>query len=163
MNTSTNLISNNAHISYYMTTEPSNDSNIVFGNSENTTNYLPIIQMYPKNTNNLIVDMQDFNYRVTGPNLVSIGMYVLNRSSSNNFKVFKNSNIFGTNTGTQPQTRFPNSNLYLAAFNYAGTSVGNYSSSRCIFASIGNSLTDAEALTFYNAVQAFQTTLNRQV
>jgi hypothetical protein len=38
-----------------------------------------------------------------------------------------------------------------------------YSSKQCAFASIGDGLTDAEALAFYNAVNAFQVTLGRNV
>jgi len=39
----------------------------------------------------------------------------------------------------------------------------NYSNRQQSFASIGDGLTDAEALSFYNAVQTFNTTLGRQV
>ena len=38
-----------------------------------------------------------------------------------------------------------------------------YSPREQAFASIGDGLTDAEATAFYNAVQAFQTSLGRQV
>jgi len=162
MNTSVNLTSNNAHVSYYITTEPSSNAQVVIGNVDNTGSYLPIIQLYPKTSGNLLADMQDYNYRISGANTNSLGLYVLNRSASNNYKVFKNNSVFGTNTGTQPQSSFPNSNLYLGAFNNAGTP-GSYSTCTCVFSSSGNSLTDSEALSFYNAVQAYQTTLGRQV
>jgi hypothetical protein len=42
-------------------------------------------------------------------------------------------------------------------------STSSYSSRESAFASIGYGLTDAEALAFYNAIQAYQTTLGRQV
>ena len=38
-----------------------------------------------------------------------------------------------------------------------------FSSKECAFASIGDGLTDTQASNFYTAVQAFQTTLSRQV
>jgi hypothetical protein len=38
-----------------------------------------------------------------------------------------------------------------------------YTTKECAFASIGDGLTDTEASNFYTAVQAFQTTLSRQV
>ena len=40
---------------------------------------------------------------------------------------------------------------------------GNWSDRQCAFASIGDGLTDTDASTLYTAVQAFQTTLGRNV
>jgi hypothetical protein len=42
-------------------------------------------------------------------------------------------------------------------------SAGQYDNKQCGFASIGDGLTDTQASNFYTAVQAFQTTLSRQV
>jgi hypothetical protein len=42
-------------------------------------------------------------------------------------------------------------------------SAGQYDNKECAFTSIGDGLSDTEASNFYTAVQAFQTTLNRQV
>jgi hypothetical protein len=42
-------------------------------------------------------------------------------------------------------------------------SAGQYDNKQCAFASIGDGLTDTQASDFYTAVQAFQTTLSRQV
>jgi hypothetical protein len=53
----------------------------------------------------------------------------------------------------------PNGNLWLNARN---PSLGN-SNNECAFASIGDGLTNTEAGNFYTRVQAFQTTLSRQV
>ena len=47
-------------------------------------------------------------------------------------------------------------------FNSLGTPSG-YTTKQCAFASIGSGLTDTEAANFYTAVQAFQTTLGRNV
>jgi hypothetical protein len=52
-----------------------------------------------------------------------------------------------------------NSNLYLSS--RGGSSL--YSSKECAFASIGDGLDDTQASNFYTAVQAFQTTLSRQL
>ena len=56
---------------------------------------------------------------------------------------------------------FPNLTLFLGAINRGTPAL--YSAKQCAFASIGDGLTDAEALAFYNAVQTFQTTLGRNV
>jgi hypothetical protein len=44
-----------------------------------------------------------------------------------------------------------------------GVGVQYYTDRECAFASIGDGLTDTEAANFYTAVQAYQTTLSRQV
>jgi hypothetical protein len=49
--------------------------------------------------------------------------------------------------------------IYIGASNGAGL----YTRKECAFSSISNGLTDTEASNFYTAVQAFQTTLSRQV
>jgi hypothetical protein len=56
---------------------------------------------------------------------------------------------------------FPNLTLFLGAINRGTPAL--YSAKQCAFASIGDGLTDAEALAFRTAVQTFQTTLGRQV
>lgn len=53
-------------------------------------------------------------------------------------------------------------NFFLGGFNEANT-VTYYSNKECAFGTIGDGLTSAEAANFYTAVQAFQTTLGRQV
>jgi hypothetical protein len=55
----------------------------------------------------------------------------------------------------------PNGNLWLNA--RATSASGTASANECAFASIGDGLTDTEASNFYTAVQAFQTTLSRNV
>ena len=161
-NTKDNFQSNNAFISIYNRTNAVVSNQVLFGNSENITSYLPLTQLYPNLSGNLAADMQDFNYRITVANADIRGMYILNRVASNNFKVYKNNAIFGTNTGTQTQTNFPNSTLIFGAMNNAGA-ITNYSNCQIAFIAMGSGLTDAEALALYNAVQTFNTTLARQV
>jgi len=52
--------------------------------------------------------------------------------------------------------------MFLGAYSNANTASG-YSSKQTAFASIGDGLSDTEAANFYTAVQAFQTTLSRQI
>ena len=67
-----------------------------------------------------------------------------------------------TATGTSPQIGVANNNLYLGAFNNAGAA--NVSSSHeYAFSTISNGLSATQNTDFYTAVQAFQTTLSRQV
>ena len=94
-------------------------------------------------------------------NTNSTGFYQINRTSTTVFKVFRNSSTLATNTGTSTGT-MPNLNIYLSVYNNNGVLSG-YSSRQLAFSSIGEGLTDAEASNFYTAVQAFQTSLSRQV
>jgi len=67
------------------------------------------------------------------------------------------SNFSGAPTGLYP---YP---IVLSAININGGTPTDYTTKEIIFASIGDGLTDAEAVSFHNAVQAFNTTLGRQV
>jgi hypothetical protein len=85
-------------------------------------------------------------------------------TASNLRKFYKNSSIIVTNTINQSPIA-PNGPIAIGAFYDVNILSYEFSSmvQECAFASIGDGLTDDEADDFYNAVQAFQTTLSRQV
>jgi hypothetical protein len=90
------------------------------------------------------------------------GLFTMSRTATNAFKVFKNSSSVATNTNTI--SIIPVSlNFYIGARNDGAGVQSFYNSYQCAFASLGDGLTDTEAANFYTAVQAFQTTLGRQV
>jgi hypothetical protein len=92
-------------------------------------------------------------------NLISSqGLFISNRITSSEIRAFQN-NVLKTIANNSNQQ--PNINFTIAALNRP--IIGFFSPRQCAFASIGNGLTDTEAGNFYTAVQAFQTTLNRQV
>lgn len=91
----------------------------------------------------------------------SLGFYLQSRLLSTQQKGYKN-NILKV-TGTANSNTAPVNNYYIGAYNNALTGSVYRSSKECAFASIGDGLTDAEALALYNAVQLFNTTLGRQV
>ena len=68
----------------------------------------------------------------------------------------------GVTQTNEDLSTLPNTKIFLGAINNYGSAAA-YSTNECAFASIGDGLTDAEALAFYNAVQNFNTTLGRQV
>ena len=88
------------------------------------------------------------------------GFYVAQRSTINRTQSFKN----GTKVidVINIPTIKTNNNIYLGARNTNGTA-SNYDDKRCQFAFMGDSLSDANQTNLYTAVQAFQTTLSRQV
>ena len=149
------LTLNSQHISFYSRTN-SNGTEVEMGcnNSGSAPNTLLEIRTagitYTSMASGIYTTFTDAN---------SLGLYIGNRTASNVIKLHKNAAIAAT--GTTASTANPNSNMSLGAL--GGTVQQFYSSKQCAFASIGDGLSDAEALAFYNAVQTFNTTLGRQV
>ncbi len=85
----------------------------------------------------------------------------LSRISSTEFKYYKQNTTFQTITNASNQLSA--NNIYVGALNLDGTLAFLPDTARCAFASIGLGLTDTENSNLYTAVQAFQTTLSRQV
>jgi hypothetical protein len=93
-------------------------------------------------------------------NTGSLGFFNGNRNSPTNISLIKN----GTNIGstTVASTSLNTFNIYICALNQDGNT-GSYSTKQCAFASIGAGLSDTQAANFYTNVQAFQTSLSRNV
>jgi hypothetical protein len=90
-------------------------------------------------------------------------------STDKNFifnKITTSASLFENTTKTTTlvtnRSGLPNGNFFIAARNLDGTAQQS-PQRNCAFSSIGDGLTDAEVTAFYNAVQAYQTTLGRQV
>ena len=90
----------------------------------------------------------------------SSGLFISNRTSNVVFNIWKNNTKLTTNTNAQILT-LPNKVLFLGANN--STTIENYSTRQYAFAHIADGLTDTEAANLYTRVQAFQTSLSRQV
>jgi hypothetical protein len=91
----------------------------------------------------------------------SRGFWLGTRRSNSDKEVYKNGTSEGTYT-TLDLTENPNKLIYIGARN-ENPSAANFSSKECAFASIGDGLTNTEVAAFNTAVQAYQTTLGRQV
>jgi hypothetical protein len=160
LNPNSVLINNNNNLSFYSRT----DTNGLFADmgaasSTSTTQ----IGIYLRLTGNCLADSGTFSEsRITASTSNSLGFFNLTRTSTTSFKVFKNGSSIGSNSTTNTVSALPNFNLFLSAYSQAGSSV-QYSNRQCAFASIGDGLTDTEAANYYTAVQAYQTTLSRNV
>ena len=97
-------------------------------------------------------------YSIMASNTDSSGLFTLSRTSTTSLKQFRNSSVIGTST-TSMGGSIPTNSICLSN---NGNS-GSYSSREQAFAFIGNGLTDTEATNLYTAVQAYQTTLGRNV
>jgi hypothetical protein len=153
------LTQNSTHVSYYSRIN-SNLTEVEVGasNGPNASDNKLVLEIrtsgvtyYNINSTNVYLQVLDTNSRA---------FYIGNRTASNVVNGWRNSSkiVTGTTASTAPST----ANVYLGAFNRVG-SVVFYSTKQCAFASIGDGLTDTDAGNFYTAVQAFQTTLSRQV
>ena len=85
--------------------------------------------------------------------------FLFNKTSSTSTSLFVNNTKY---TASVTNRGLPNGNFYLGARNLNGIA-DLFADRQSAFVSIGDGLTDSEAAAFYNAVQAFQTTLGRQV
>ena len=84
------------------------------------------------------------------------GMFTMSKVISGAFKYYQNALTPTTRTGTNASSL---GNYTLLA----DTGGGNLSAANLSFASIGQGLSDTESANLYTSVQAFQTTLSRQV
>ena len=92
-------------------------------------------------------------------NATSWGFYMANRTSTSQLKLQINSAI---TTFTNNASSKVNRTFWIGARNI-NTSSYLFTTRQCAFATLGNSLNNTEATALYNAIQTYQTTLNRQV
>jgi hypothetical protein len=98
-----------------------------------------------------------------GGNAVSTdsrGFWINNRISSSQYKIFRN--LTTNQTSNTATTGLCSISAYIGALNRQGLTVESQNR-EIAFGSIGDGFTDLEQIDYYNAVQAFQTTLSRQV
>jgi hypothetical protein len=154
---STNLSTSSGHWSFYCRTNSANAGIYEIGSSQ-TSSSGPYNALIIKFSNsNFYAAYGD--YSLTYNNANSQGFYIVNRNSSTITTGFKNNTkvINSSQTATLSNIAF-----YILAENVANISA-SHSNRECAFATFGNGLSDTEASNFYTAVQAFQTTLARQV
>jgi predicted nucleic acid-binding Zn finger protein len=90
----------------------------------------------------------------------SRGFWVNNRISSSQYKIFRN--LTTNQTSNTNVSGLCTISAYIGSLNRQGLTVESQNR-EIAFASIGDGFTDLEQIDYYNAVQAFQTTLSRQV
>lgn len=161
----TNLTASSSHLSYYSRTQSIVTSQLEMGCWN--TGYTNGIEFGIYRDNTFIT--QKTYGQLNSPNSNKVetlntntqGLYTLSRTSNSSFKYYKNSSTIATNTNTVTAVA-PSFNLYIGGSNEFGTATA-FTNRQCAFASIGDGLTDTQASNLYTAVQAFQTTLSRQV
>ena len=153
---STNLVTDN-HVSIYLNTLFTSGNapyNIGAYNSE--TQALAIRAMGTADNNSRTYNYHAINIANTIGN--SAGFWLNNIISPNNRQLRNNVlRSSATKTGTVPTQK-----VYLGALNFNG-SASLFTNQRIALSTIGDNLTATEEGNLYTAVQAFQTSLSRQV
>lgn len=106
---------------------------------------------------------QTSGWNFTAINLTA-GFAVCSRTGSggSDCKIYQNSSLH--DTGNQPSSGLSTNEIYLMQYNYNNTVTGsNQSSATYSYFSIGDGLNATDVSNLYTAVQAYQTTLGRQV
>ena len=161
---SVSLTQDSTHLSYYSRTNIANQFQFEIGcfnvaTSGNGSSSFGISYASPANSFRLRVSSATPTTTYTVTN--TLGFFVGNRTNATQQKIY--------NAGVLVDTSSANSDglstiqMALAANRIAPGALGDYSTKQCAFSSIGDGLTDTQASDLYTAVQAFQTTLSRQV
>jgi len=147
LNPSTVLSVSSAHISLYTNTTP--DGDVMMGNGA--------LSLFLQNDAGILYGSLATTSFMSTSHTNSAAFYMVNRPSGSSQKLIKNSSIVSSNTATG--SSYSSSNILLSTY----TTTSAFSDVRNAFTSIGDGLTDTEASNLYTAVQAFQTTLSRNV
>jgi len=147
---------NSGHLSYYSRTN-NTTSAIDMGSLKATPDSYSDLVLYYGFTYFRFNNGATYN---STPTTNTLGYFIGSRTASNVIKTYKNgATIINGIAASNTTSTIP---FYIGAVNNTGTAQ-YFSNRECAFATIGDGLTDAEALAFYNAVQLFNTTLARQV
>lgn len=146
------MAQSNAHISVYSRTNYQGTVSDIASYSNQFGSF-----MYIRGAGNNFEGQVNAGTRVNVSNTDSRGLFLITRTSAISQTGQKNT--------TQYVTASVPTNHIASTFKLlrTGDASAEYSPRNLAFASIGDGLTDAEALNFYTAVQAFQTALNRNV
>jgi hypothetical protein len=162
---STSLTNNSTALSYYSRSTSAANTGVEMGSSVGPQ-AIPLIQLVC-NYSGLGTLHDQYSYmngRLSVSTSNSYGFFCGSRTSSTSLKGYKNGSLVGTLTTSSSQNVTGiNRSLTIAAVNTDVVGITSFSNRECAFASLGDGLTDTQASDFYTAVQAFQTTLARQV
>jgi hypothetical protein len=147
---------NSTHISGYIRTNLVSQAPML--SSENAGSYDNGLYIWPlQNQGYYSVRINDNTSTFSTVTYDIRGFHLATRTASNVKKYRVNTaQIFNDTTVS---TALNTSSIYIGA----SRNNANYFNNQIAFNSIGDGLTDTEAANFYTAVQAFQTTLNRQI
>lgn len=151
----TSLLLDSVHGSSYSRTNAVQSGPLF--SSEDAGTYNNGLYVWPNYSGGTISVRVNDNTSTGGTNSSTLGFHLANRTSSSIKKYLRN-DVSIVNT-TVTSSALNTSSIYLAA----SRNNANFTNYEQAFASFGDGLTDTQASNFYTAVQAFQTTLSRNV
>jgi hypothetical protein len=100
----------------------------------------------------------------SGASTDSRGWFIGNKTSNaiGGLTISRNGTSLGANTVAPTVTAYPSANIFISGNSTVGLAV-QYDDKECAMATIGTSLSSGEISTLYTLIQAFQTSLSRQV
>jgi hypothetical protein len=154
LNASTRLTNRDVHISYYARAGGAGFETTMIGTTGFGGATIGQIQYNVYGGNKIYSTLGGSRIDITVGSFLVFHTLTSLDGSTNGMRAYTNGVLRGTVTNNS--SGLPNATLILA---------NGYlpSSQECAFASIGDGLTDTEAVNFYTAVQKFQTILGRQV
>jgi hypothetical protein len=159
---STNITNNNYSLSHYSRTQKTTGGEVDIASRSPNPRMISLSQYYSGAGKAFVAG--DFNTSVITSigTTNTLGFQVNTRTSQTSAKIFFNNEQIGSTLTLSNPNDLPVVNFYVSA-NFNGLGFLEFSSKQCAFASIGDGLSDAQASNLYTAVQAFQTSLSRQV
>lgn len=161
MNTNLNMASNLTNGSYsygvYSRTNVSENSRQM-----GVSNGAIFWQLISRLSDNMYFDNPNAPSRILVSNTDSRGFYMASRTNTSLQTGYKNGVSIGTEATNISAIPLLSLNLYLSARNDSGTATA-FATNQIAFCYVSDGLSGANASNFYTAVQAFQTTLARQV
>ena len=154
---STILNLNSVHLSYYSRTINSGTTYDI-GAAVNPNSYLAL----NARSSNIYRIMLNTGTVYDIINTDGTGLFIANRPSSTLINGFRNAIKTHANLARNSISQ-PNISINVGGLNLIPRIASTYGTKQCAFASIGSGLTDGEAAALYTSVQAFNTTLSRQV
>lgn len=153
LNPSGNITGQNSHISFYSRTQSDGlYADLGYGGS---------MELLTQTGTILYADFPDTT-RSQISNTNSTGLFIVSNISTAGKKVFRNNSAIISSTFVNADFLI-NASYKFTLSNYNNLALSRYSNRQNAFTSIGEGLTDTEAANLYTAVQAFQTSLSRQV
>jgi hypothetical protein len=158
----TSLTLRNTHLSVYMRTDSAAGVKCEIGSANNTTANPSMALAVKYNTTNIASDAySNSTNRLSVSNSDAKGFYIGTRTSINSHIVYKNGTNVANQTVNETNGSMPNIALALGCIFFGGAT--QFTDRQFAFTSIGDGLSGTEAANYNTAVQAFNTTLGRNV
>jgi hypothetical protein len=155
---SSSLSTTSAHFTTYLRTNSTGATCDIGSYLSNAR--MILYSRYPSSETYATISNSGYPIGVPFPTTDSTGLWQTIRENNTNTKIFQNT--IKKADGAIAFSTLPNVPFYIGAIN--NTSVASlFSNRQTSFSTIGDGLTDTEAANLYTRVQAFQTSLSRQV